>query len=107
MLGNGDRRILIMTGGGGGGGGLARCLVVTGRSTPSWRGVFGYRTHTPELSFAKHGNGKFEELIEEAGPGIAAAHSKPWCAGDFDNDATSERPGHAHGRADEFVAQVT
>ena len=33
------------------------------------------------------GNGKFEELIDEAGPGIAAVHSSRGCAfGDFDND---------------------
>jgi hypothetical protein len=33
------------------------------------------------------GDARFEELIEEAGPGIAAAHSSRGCAfGDFDND---------------------
>jgi hypothetical protein len=33
------------------------------------------------------GNGTFEELIEEAGPGIAATHCSRGCAfGDFDND---------------------
>ena len=33
------------------------------------------------------GNGSFEELIEEAGPGVAAAHCSRGCAfGDFDND---------------------
>jgi hypothetical protein len=37
--------------------------------------------------FRNLGNGKFEELISEAGPGIAAAHSSRGCAfGDFDND---------------------
>jgi hypothetical protein len=37
--------------------------------------------------FRNLGNGKFEELIEQAGPGIAAAHASRGCAfGDFDND---------------------
>jgi hypothetical protein len=32
-------------------------------------------------------NGQFEELIEEAGPGVASVHSSRGCAfGDFDND---------------------
>jgi hypothetical protein len=32
-------------------------------------------------------NGKFEELIEAAGPGVSAPHSSRGCAfGDFDND---------------------
>ena len=42
---------------------------------------------TPRLIFRNLGNGKFEELIEEAGPGISAAHCSRGCAfGDFDND---------------------
>ena len=42
---------------------------------------------TPRLVFRNLGNGKLEEFIEEAGPGIAAAHSSRGCAfGDFDND---------------------
>jgi hypothetical protein len=37
--------------------------------------------------FRNLGGGRFEELIEEAGPGISAAHSSRGCAfGDFDND---------------------
>jgi hypothetical protein len=37
--------------------------------------------------FRNLGNGKFEELIEEAGPGVSAAHCGRGCAfGDFDND---------------------
>jgi hypothetical protein len=40
----------------------------------------------PRLVFHNIG-GRFEELIEEAGPGIADAHSSRGCAfGDFDND---------------------
>ncbi len=37
--------------------------------------------------FRNLGNGRFEELIDEAGPGVAAVHSSRGCAlGDFDND---------------------
>ena len=42
---------------------------------------------TPRIIFRNLGEGKFEELIEEAGSGIAARHSSRGCAfGDFDND---------------------
>ena len=42
---------------------------------------------TPRCVFRNLGKGKFEQLIEEAGPGVAAAHSSRGCAfGDFDND---------------------
>jgi hypothetical protein len=37
--------------------------------------------------FRNLGDGKFEEFINEAGPGVAAAHCSRGCAfGDFDND---------------------
>ena len=37
--------------------------------------------------FRNLGDGRFEELIEEAGSGVAAAHTSRGCAfGDFDND---------------------
>src|SRR3954471_639973 len=43
--------------------------------------------NNPRVVFRNLGNGTFEELIEEAGPGIAAAHCSRGCAfGDFDND---------------------
>ncbi|HSD27070.1 MAG TPA: CRTAC1 family protein, partial [Vicinamibacteria bacterium] len=46
-----------------------------------------YPFRTPRLVFRNLGNGRFEELIDEAGPGVAAAHSSRGCAfGDFDND---------------------
>ncbi|MEO7651635.1 MAG: CRTAC1 family protein [Bryobacteraceae bacterium] len=46
-----------------------------------------YPYRTPRGVFRNLGGGKFEELIEQAGPGIAAAHSSRGCAfGDFDND---------------------
>jgi hypothetical protein len=46
-----------------------------------------YPFRTPRVVFRNLGNGKFEELIDEAGPGIAAVHPSRGCAfGDFDND---------------------
>jgi hypothetical protein len=46
-----------------------------------------YPYRTPRVVFRNLGGGKFEELIEEAGPGVAAVHPSRGCAfGDFDND---------------------
>ena len=46
-----------------------------------------YPNKTPRAVFRNLGHGIFEELIEEAGPGVAAAHCSRGCAfGDFDND---------------------
>jgi hypothetical protein len=46
-----------------------------------------YPNKNPRIVFRNLGNGSFEELIEEAGPGVAAAHCSRGCAfGDFDND---------------------
>ena len=51
------------------------------------RSVPQYPMKTPRVVFRNLGNGKFEELSEEAGPGIVARHSSRGCAfGDFDND---------------------
>jgi enediyne biosynthesis protein E4 len=42
---------------------------------------------TPRVVFRNLGNGKFEELLDGAGPGVVEAHSSRGCAmGDFDND---------------------
>jgi hypothetical protein len=42
---------------------------------------------TPRVVFRNLGNGKFEELIGQAGPGVEATHASRGCAfGDFDND---------------------
>ncbi|HET7101966.1 MAG TPA: CRTAC1 family protein, partial [Terriglobia bacterium] len=42
---------------------------------------------TPRLIFRNLGQGKFEELLGVAGPGVDAPHSSRGCAfGDFDND---------------------
>ena len=46
-----------------------------------------YPHKNPRLIFRQLPNGTFEELIDEGGPGIRAAHSSRGCAfGDFDND---------------------
>ncbi|HEV2274100.1 MAG TPA: CRTAC1 family protein [Acidobacteriaceae bacterium] len=62
--------------------------VVTGSVYPEVEASFPeYALKTPRFIFRNLGNGKFEELIEEAGPAIAAAHCSRGCAfGDFDND---------------------
>ncbi len=42
---------------------------------------------TPRIVFRGLGNGRFEELIGQAGPGVDAEHCSRGCAfGDFDND---------------------
>jgi len=47
----------------------------------------GFPHRTPRVLFRNLGNGRFEELIDEAGPGITAPHCSRGCAfGDFDND---------------------
>jgi hypothetical protein len=46
-----------------------------------------YRARSPRVLFRNLGNGRFEELLTEAGSAIAQAHSSRGCAfGDFDND---------------------
>jgi len=46
-----------------------------------------YPFKSPRILFRNLGNGKFEELLDQAGPGIAAVHASRGCAfGDFDND---------------------
>ncbi len=59
-------------------------FLVTGSPYP---GLARMPYKTPRLVFRNLGNGRFEELIEEAGSGVAANHSSRGCAfGDFDND---------------------
>ncbi len=68
--------------------GLPDLYAVTGGTYPglakelprvAWR--------TPRFIFRNLGGGKFEELIEEAGPGFSALHcSRGSAMGDFDND---------------------
>lgn len=46
-----------------------------------------YPFKSPRIVFRNLGGGKFEELLEQAGPGISAQHASRGCAfGDFDND---------------------
>jgi hypothetical protein len=63
-------------------------FVVTGSVYPEVeRTLPAYPFRTPRLVFRNLGDGRFEELIEEAGPGVVAAHTSRGCAfGDFDND---------------------
>jgi hypothetical protein len=62
--------------------------VATGSVYPEVeRALPAYPFRTPRLVFRNLGDGRFEELIEEAGPGVAAVHTSRGCAfGDFDND---------------------
>jgi enediyne biosynthesis protein E4 len=63
-------------------------FLVTGSVYPEIEKVLpNYPHKTPRIVFRNLGGGRFEELIEQAGPGIAAVHSSRGCAfGDFDND---------------------
>ena len=63
-------------------------FVVTGNVYPEVeRKLPQYPNKTPRAVFRNLGDGTFEELVEEAGPGVAAAHCSRGCAfGDFDND---------------------
>jgi hypothetical protein len=46
-----------------------------------------YPFKSPRILFRNLGDGKFEELLEQAGPGVEAQHASRGCAfGDFDND---------------------
>ena len=68
--------------------GLLDLFVVTGTVYPEVeKKLPTYPFRTPRLVFRNLGDGRFEELIEEAGPGISDVHSSRGCAfGDFDND---------------------
>jgi len=61
---------------------------VTGSVYPEVEKKFPQYPHrTPRVLFRNLGNGKFEELLEEGGPGVVATHCSRGCAyGDFDND---------------------
>jgi hypothetical protein len=63
-------------------------FMVTGNVYPQVeRTLPQYPSKSPRVVFRNLGNGTFEELMEEAGPGVAAAHCSRGCAfGDFDND---------------------
>jgi len=61
---------------------------VTGSVYPEVEKKFPEYPHrTPRVLFRNLGAGRFEELLEEGGPGVGAAHCSRGCAfGDFDND---------------------
>jgi len=63
-------------------------FLVTGSVYPELEAKLpSYPAKTPRAVFRNLGNGRFEELIEEAGPGVAEPHMSRGCAfGDFDND---------------------
>jgi enediyne biosynthesis protein E4 len=63
-------------------------FVVAGNVFPEVEKVLPkYPYKCPRAVYRNLGNGVFEELIEEAGPGITALHAGRGCAfGDFDND---------------------
>jgi hypothetical protein len=68
--------------------GLPDLFVATGSVYPEVeRSLAAHPFKTPRVIFRNLGDGKFEELIDQGGPGIAAVHSSRGCAfGDFDND---------------------
>src|SRR5215469_10150648 len=68
--------------------GLLDLFVVTGTVYPEVeKKLPTYPFRTPRLVFRNLGDGRFEELIEEAGSGVSAVHASRGCAfGDFDND---------------------
>lgn len=61
---------------------------VTGNVYPELESKMpAYPLRTPRVVFRNLGGGKFEELIDEAGPGIGTPHASRGCAfGDIDND---------------------
>jgi hypothetical protein len=63
-------------------------FVVTGGVYPEVeRTLSQYPNGSPRAVFRNLGDGTFEQLVAEAGPGVAAAHCSRGCAfGDFDND---------------------
>ncbi len=63
-------------------------LFVTGSVYPEVeRKLPQYPYKTPRVLFRNLGNGTFEELESQAGPGISTPHGSRGCAfGDFDND---------------------
>jgi hypothetical protein len=63
-------------------------FMVTGNVYPELeRKLPQYPDKSPRALFRNLGNGTFEELGPEAGPGVTEAHSSRGCAfGDFDND---------------------
>jgi len=63
-------------------------VYVTGNVYPEVERYFKQYPHRgPRLVFRNLGNGRFEDVTEQCGPGALASHSSRGCAfGDFDND---------------------
>jgi hypothetical protein len=60
---------------------------VTGGIYPEMQGRPDQPYRGPRILFRSLGNGRFEEIGDEAGPGVSALHCSRGCAfGDFDND---------------------
>jgi len=68
--------------------GFPDLFLVTGNVYPELERLFPQLPYKgPRIVFRNLGNGTFERLIEEAGPGVSAPHPSRGCAfGDFDND---------------------
>jgi len=68
--------------------GLPDLFIVTGNVYPEIEAKLpSYPMKSPRLLFRNLGQGKFEELLDQAGPAVAAPHCSRGCAfGDFDND---------------------
>jgi hypothetical protein len=68
--------------------GLPDLFIATGGIYPEVAAkIPRYPMKTPRVVFRNLGDGKFEELLAEAGPAIAEPHASRGCAfGDFDND---------------------
>jgi enediyne biosynthesis protein E4 len=68
--------------------GFPDLFVATGSVYPEVeKKVPAYPFRTPRFIFRNLGDGRFEELIDEAGTGISEVHASRGCAfGDFDND---------------------
>jgi enediyne biosynthesis protein E4 len=68
--------------------GFPDLFLVTGSVYPEVeRTLPAYPFRTPRLVFRNLGDGRFEELLDDAGADVAAAHASRGCAfGDFDND---------------------
>jgi hypothetical protein len=68
--------------------GLPDIFLVTGGVFPEVaKKLEAYPYNSPRIIFRNLGDGKFEELLDQGGPGVSAVHSSRGCAfGDFDND---------------------
>lgn len=67
--------------------GLPEIFWVTGGIYPEMQNKPDQPFKTPRILFRNLGDGKFEELSRQGGPGVEALHCSRGCAfGDFDND---------------------